>query len=443
MNYFFRTLFFLIHIDQETVLKLFGLQNSEYERLFDDEYLDDISTSFSTLSDEPSTNVSIETLRLIIEGLWSKLQSGLNLAEIESLLFLILFVRFILLAIKYNLKTSFYLTCITIAAGYLWYRHFIDVVLLYRNILLKIPFFHKLGMNVLELRLLSRQAVRNEVVLGENVHWYDLGKLIYYAFTKGIVAVDPATSLKSYIDPISMIVANLEEPAKSTVTPYYYKLYSKIIPKIFSILTKFWTQLSGVAAYALITRVGKRYCPYLVRWHWTLILILGFPEQIVVFLTNRMIYFQSVVLIPQLYEQVYEGVYSENSQEISSYYEVVNESILLQVNLVNALLACIVIMHVSFTIFGLLHAVSGQYFYLPFFVENAELHIGPRPKNSVYSGGYTSWQDPEEKRKRIKQIFPTLWYGWLGKRRNSHWKPLRFIFNYITKLLAKVFKKRR
>lgn len=429
MNYLFRTLFFLIHIDQETVLKWFGLLNSENETLFYQEHIDDINTSFSTLSDEPSTNVSIETLRLIMEGLWNKLQSGLTLAEIENVLFFILFVRFLLLAIKYNLKTSFYLTCITIAAGYLWYRHFIDVVLLYRNILLKIPFLHKLGRNALEIRLLSRQAVRNEIVLGENVHWYDLGKLIYYTFTKGIIAVDPVSGLKSYIDPISMIVANLEEPVKSNVLPYYYKVYNKVIPKIFSILTKFWTQLSGVAAYALITRVGKRYCPYLVRWHWTLILILGFPEQIVIFLTNRMVYFQSFVLIPNLFDD--------------ADYEVVNESILLQVNILNALLACIVIMHVSFTVFGLLHAVSGQYFYFPFFVENAELHIGPRPKNSVYSGGYTSWQDPEEKEKRIKHIFPTLWYGWFGKRRNSKWKPINVIFNYITKILARVFKKER
>jgi hypothetical protein len=44
------------------------------------------------------------------------------------------------------------------------------------------------------------------------------------------------------------------------------------------------------------------------------------------------------------------------------------------------------------------HAIWGQYFYFPFFVENTELHVGPRPKTSIYSGN-TAWQDPEEKRK--------------------------------------------
>ena len=39
-----------------------------------------------------------------------------------------------------------------------------------------------------------------------------------------------------------------------------------------------------------------------------------------------------------------------------------------------------VITHIGFIIFGLFHAIWGQYFYIPFFVENTELHIGPRPK---------------------------------------------------------------
>jgi hypothetical protein len=47
-----------------------------------------------------------------------------------------------------------------------------------------------------------------------------------------------------------------------------------------------------------------------------------------------------------------------------------------------------------------------------FFVENTELHIGPRPKNSIYSGGK---QHILKKRKKFKPIIPKLWYGWIGK----------------------------
>jgi hypothetical protein len=52
---------------------------------------------------EPSTDVSLNTLRLIVEGLWDKIQDGLTLADIENVLFIV-FVRFVILALRYNLK---------------------------------------------------------------------------------------------------------------------------------------------------------------------------------------------------------------------------------------------------------------------------------------------------------------------------------------------------
>jgi hypothetical protein len=47
----------------------------------------------------------------------------------------------------------------------------------------------------------------------------------------------------------------------------------------------------------------------------------------------------------------------------------------------------------------------GSVFLFPFFVENTELHIGPRPKNSIYSGGQTAWQDSKEKEKNLNRFF--------------------------------------
>ena len=81
---------------------------------------------------------------------------------------------------------------------------------------------------------------------------------------------------------------------------------------------------------------------------------------------------------------------------------------------------------------GLLHALCGQYFYFPFFTETTELHIGPRPKDSIYSGGYTIWQNKRafmisrEASTRLGKyrsgtirnaysLLPRLWYGWLGR----------------------------
>ena len=125
MLYLFRLFFLLINIDQETVLNWFGIEDPitrEARQAIANGY------DFNLSNIEPSTNISIDTLRLLVEGLLDKLQGGLTIADIETTLFFILFVRFIILAIRYNLKTSLYITCIGLFAGYLWYRHLIDLI---------------------------------------------------------------------------------------------------------------------------------------------------------------------------------------------------------------------------------------------------------------------------------------------------------------------------
>lgn len=374
---------------------------------------------------ESSTNVSLNTYNLTIENLWEKLQDGFTLTDIENVLFFILFVRFIILAIKYNFKTSFYIVCIGLFAGYLWYRHLIDLVSMYRSVLLKLPFLHKLGIDAVQSNSLHKQIALTDLKLGENTHWYNPGQILYYAFTKGITNIDPETGLRYYIDPISMIISNLPESSKLSVIPLYYTIYNDLVPKIFNICSQFWNQLSGVAAYVLITRIGKRYCPYLVRWHWTFLLIIGMVEQIFVHLIHRISYFQTFVLIPQT-----------KSFSISA-----DPSLTLQINFLNVFITCIVLVHMGLIIFGLFHAIWGQYFYVPFFVENTELHIGLRPTNSIYSGGQTAWQDPAEKEKSLKLSFFKLWYGWFGKGTKPEYNlsyRLKLIFQKIRKIIKKI-----
>ncbi len=414
MLYFFRLLLLLINIDQETVLNWFGVENPNNQNVLGD------NVNLSSIKVEPASTVSVETLKLIVQGLWQQVQDGLTLADIENILFFILFIRFVILAIRYNLKTSFYITCIGLFAGYLWYRHLIDLIAMYRSILIKLPYLHKLGIDAIQLRSMNRQMVLTDLKLGDNVHWYDPGQLIYYAFTNGVVNVDPETGLRYYMDPISMIISNLKESDRSNILPIYYKIYNKIVPQALEAVSKFWSQLSGIAAYAVITRIGKRYCPYLVRWHWTFLLIIAFLEQIIVYFVYRISYFQSAILIPQ-------------TQFANNY---IDQNVVLQVNALNGLIAFMISLHLGLIFLGLFHAIWGQYFYFPFLVENTELHIGPRPKNSIYSGGNTSWQD--EKEKNIQRVFPKFWYGWFGNGTNGNWDILRPVQKSITNILKKL-----
>jgi hypothetical protein len=75
------------------------------------------------------------------------------------------------------------------------------------------------------------------------------------------------------------------------------------------------------------------------------------------------------------------------------------------------------------------HAM-GTIFLFPFFVENTELHVGPRPKNK-YIVGNTAWQDPEEKRKNFNRFYQKIWYVWFGRGTQKSWK--------ITTIFKKIY----
>lgn len=413
----------LWRIDEEMVLKWFGLSNFEKQ---DNSYFDDGDISLNT---KISTDISAETFRLILDGFWDKVQDGLTLNDIDRIIFFILFIRFVILSLRYNLKTSFCITCISFASGYLWYKHLLKLIVLYRSILLKVPFFNGFAYDGLDIRAVTRQNYRNTMMLRENVRWYDIGRLAYYSFTKGIVDLDRSTGLRKYIDPISMIVSNLDEPLKSQVVPYYYKIYNQYIPKLFRIWCRFWIQTSSLIGYVFVVRISKKYCPYAVRWHWTFIIILGFVEQILRYFTNRLLYFQYNIIWPKVMEEV----------ELTGY---LHQDLLDEFHLALIMLGVIAVSHISFVFLCLLHAICGQYFYIPVLTDNTELHIGPRPTDSIYSGGYTSWQDEEEKRRRLDPnlIIPNMWFGWFG---NSDWKPLKSIMKSLKRAIRLLIKKFR
>ena len=80
---------------------------------------------------------------------------------------------------------------------------------------------------------------------------------------------------------------------------------------------------------------------------------------------------------------------------------------------------------------------------MPFFVENTELHIGPRPKSSIYSGGYTSWQDSEEKEENLNRFRPKLWYGWFGRGTKNNEQTNNPFGRFIKRIFKKIKKQFR
>lgn len=366
----------LINIDQETVLNFFGVNDP---------------TSYLTSNldkTQVSTDVSLETLKLVFQGILERYQHGLGLIDIENLILFITFVRFIILAIRYNIKTSFYICCISLFASMIWYFHIKDLFAWYGDLMV-------------DTRL-TNQVVEDLISVKSSEQAFQQSDAPYLSFANQ----DPVNFIKSSwlystergnyrIDPISMLVTNVPDAYKEQIQKIYYLAYGKVIPSVWKIFDSQLKQLLPIIVYLVVVRLNKKYCPYLIRWHWTFLIVFNFVEDVFLKLIYRLWIYQNNVLIP------------------TERYE---DSALVQVFFMS-----MVSLHYLFIWFGLLHAACGQYFYMPFLTENTEIHIGKRAKDSIYSGGYTSWQDGLTRKVDImvrgKKRFtrPRIWWGWFGK----------------------------
>lgn len=382
----------LISIDQETILNFFGVDDPN--NYIDPSYASILSSIDST---PVSTAVSIETLKLLFEGFLKSYQNGLGLVDIENIILFIAFIRFMILAVRYNIKTAFYISCISAFAAGLWYYHLKDLFLWYRDMMLWNRFTARFA-----------EDSRSNEIMGEELNYFakistSQGLENPITFFKYILVQGTkrlgSDNVNYRIDPISMLMTKIPDQIKPQADKIYYNLFNRWIPGASTLLNEQIVEYLPLVTYLIIVRLNKKYCPYLIRWHWTVLLVFSIGERFLLgFIYRMQIYYANHL------------VSTEGRQ-----YE---EELVLQI------LITIVLLHFIFVLFGLLHAACGQYFYFPFVVENAEIHIGPRPLNSLYSGGHTAWQNSDNERRKwiliqgkgMQKIFlPRLWWGWFGR----------------------------
>jgi hypothetical protein len=369
----------LINIDQETVLNFFGIEDPNI-------YL---NTGFEGVS--VSTEISIETLKLIFQGLLEQYQYGLGLIDIENILLFITFLRFIILANRYNIKTSFYISCISLFAGFLWYIHLKDLVTWYGEMIT----YNRLTSRYIDDMMTEAYIEQSKSQSGMYLEFMNQNPL---NFLKSSLVY--ASERDGYrIDPISMSVSSLPPSFKIQVSKWYYSLYNSFFPGVWNVVGKQLQEIAPLLMYVLIVRINKKYCPYFIRWHWTYLVVSSLFEGEIIRIIYRLYVYDTTILVPS-------GRFDESA-------------------LLQPFFMIIVTTHYFLICLGLLHATCGQYFYIPFLTENTEIHIGKRPQNSIYSGGYTSWQEGGSKQVQImtkdqKFLIPRLWWGWFGKRNNSN-----------------------
>ena len=370
----------LQNIDQENVLNFFNIDDP----------------TIYVFGNEISTPLSLQTLKLVLSSIFHRCTNKLGIKDIENLMIVITFIRFIITTNRYNIETSFYISLISFVASSIWYFHLKDVCGYYSGMLHLNPLTK--GLATLTENNYYKDKYQEHIFQHANPEYF---RIIHEKSTNFIKsACIYAINKDGYrIDPVSMIVtlviSKVPNALRIQIQNLYYLFYNQTIPAIWNLCTEQFKMLGPMLLYLFIVRVNKKYCPYLIRWHWTFIYIFQILESEIIQLLFRLVIYQRYLVLSL-------------NERFMSYF-------------VDKIITIIVGTHYTFTWFALLHSICGQYFYIPFLVDNIELHVGKRPQNSIYSGGYTSWQDGKKRqiefmvKSNRRIILPKFWWGWFGK----------------------------
>jgi len=293
---------------------------------------------------------------------------GFTIDEFQKTMVFLCLIRFVVYSIKYNIITSFKMCAIGSFSCLLWAAALNDCVGAY---------FPILQFNPLLTRIQDEEELYRETA--QYVAMQRINRAMMNRMTGDIYHFE-------WLQPVFKMmperISHLTDP-----------LYEYIRTDFYDVARKFYKlrirQLLPFVAYTSLVRIGKKYCPYHVRWHFTFVTLYNtFVTYIFscVLRGRRMLY---AVLIP-------EGRFEE-AESLRIY------------------LGAIAFVHMSFVMYAMLHALFSQYFYVPFLAQSVELHVGKRPKDSIYSGGYTAWQDDFIFYNIKFRETLRLWWGFLGR----------------------------
>lgn len=290
---------------------------------------------------------------------WRNLEFGLTITEIEKVLVIISFIRFCFYTLRYDARSALIISLTGFISGILYQKMIVDVVgICYLRFYLA-PSIFRIGFEQY-LYFIHEEGKIYTTGL-ELFRWFD----IYPGWLIRLIINSPTLSgIQKYVDDI-------------------------VMPIIFQYIKAYRKPMESLLFYTLILRLGKKYVPYPLQWHGIVYML--YCQCIGNFIFNR--YMTSMeflrdTLIPQV-----------RTEEI----EILE---ILQAGLLTGLVYMIML--------AMLHAVFSQYYYLPLLSQNIDAYIGKRPKDSILSGGYSSWQDEQELFIPSKGDYK-IWFGFLGK----------------------------
>nr|UHY40790.1 hypothetical protein [Thalassionema bacillare]UHY41048.1 hypothetical protein [Thalassionema bacillare] len=380
----------------------------------------------NTVKFKPTELISIESLQAMLDQYWLRIRTqGFGVKEVDEIVVFITVSRVFILTIRYNVRTSLLITVISILAGYIWYTTFLSTIFRYEELLYGNALTLRLGIDSMQIRRMFEGKMEQS---NYQIRITNPVGILLYSIGMGSVYEGHR------IDPGSMIVANIlkySDKIPSFISYHlestYYFIYRKLLPTVTRTTLNIFDAFKSYIVYTMITRVGKKYCPYLIRWHWTFIMLIKFFDNFLFSVVGRLNYYSMNTLYPQVYErEAFNLSVADLNFEIQMLYY---------------MSYTIIIAQLFILLYGMLHALAGQYFYTPFFTRTVELNIGERNKLDIYSGGQTAWQDEDFLTRGYKGFKIKFWYGWFGRGTDNPNDILPTIGRFIWRLIKKLIKK--
>lgn len=294
---------------------------------------------------------------------WKNLRFGLTTTEIEKVLIIIAFIRFCFYTIRYDAKSALIISLTAFISAVLYEKMLVDIIkICYFRFYLS-PALFRTGFEQY-LHMVHQESAYITYSL-ESFKWAD----IYPGWLLRLIAQSPTLSeIQSFID-------------------------DRFMPVIFKLIRLNRKPMQSILFYTLVLRLGKKYVPYPLQWHGMVYVM--YTQGVATFMFNRYsnsMKFLKDVLIPQA--RISEIQLLE----------------MIQITFIVTLFYGIML--------AMLHAIFSQYYYFPFVAQNIDAHIGKRPKDSILSGGYASWQDEQQLFIPTKADYK-IWFGFLGKGPND------------------------
>ena len=389
-----------------------------------------------------------ETYDLFLHSLYEKMRYGLLITDINNIIFCILVVRFILLLFRYNFITSFKIILISLVSALFWRHHLLKNFEQTSLVLAHTPYFRSIVWSLKEINYEKKQALKTHLTRGSDFLQFNMGIRFKFQFAKmwndisnGYLFINKKTHeahiyrehliptsedvdfingklsrLRYHIDPGALLARYLEreELPMGYLAPKIYYLFERYLnPKFMNqILPVLWRHVRGGLGFTVIARLGRQHLPYHIRWHYSMITMIDSFESYTGGVFERAFKHLNFYVLPKFHAyfeygpnkffyDTHKGAAKRDILALKTPYA---KEYLFYLLLLQALAA----LWFMIDFYAILHAAAGQYFYIPFFTENTELHSGKRVKTSIYSGGLTAWQDlPKNSYK--------LWHGWFGR----------------------------